>query len=603
MRLLAIVLILFNSALSLASDTLVLTNRNYEVVNPLLLESLKYYKDTSGNLTFNQITQKEFISVSNYYSEKFEAHATYWYKVIVKNNYAGQKLWYFEALDPHIRDVKVFEIVGTDTIKFQPTGFRTNYNTRPSGHKNFVFPIKFYDSDTYTIYFAFKNNYLPSLSISLKPAKQFMDYALSEYYLLGIFYGILLIMAIYNTFIFFSTRERVYLFYVCYVICYCLNSLTEDGLGFQFLWPRFPSINPILQVYTPLILIASLVFYSKAFLFLNKSQKQLNKTLTISLLVYYFIFFINNFIVAVAFIRYVYLLPFALIFIAGIRAIRKGNRSARYFLLGMSSLVVSFTVAALRIADLVPTTIHSVYILNYGFLLDVVFFSYALAQRLRIEKEERASIDTKLIQQLRENEKLKDSLNRELEYMVQERTKELGLTLDELKEKNQHIEKLNKLLEQDNKVLSQDIKDITKARLMLKDLTFDEFKKIYPDEESCFKYLADIKWSKSYTCKKCGNKNSSLGKTPHSKRCTKCGYDESVTSFTLFHNSKIPITTSFYLVYLVLAHKNISSHELSDKLGLRQKTCWAFKKKIVEAMEGSKSSKLNSKEWGYIFYN
>ena len=138
---------------------------------------------------------------------------------------------------------------------------------------------------------------------------------------------------------------------------------------------------------------------------------------------------------------------------------------------------------------------------------------------------------------------------------------------------------------------------------MLKDLTFEEFKKIYPDEESCLKYLAEIKWSKSYTCKKCGNKNSSQGKTPFSKRCTKCGYDESVTSFTLFHNSKIPITTSFYLVYLVLAHKNISSHELSDKLGLRQKTCWAFKKKIVEAMEESKSPKLTSKEWGYIFYH
>src|SRR6185437_653988 len=173
---------------------------------------------------------------------------------------------------------------------------------------------------------------------------------------------------------------------------------------------------------------------------------------------------------------------FALIFIAGVRAMRKGNRSARYFLLGMSSLVISFTVAALRIAQLVPTLIHTVYILNYGFLLDVVFFSYALAQRLRIEKEEKANIDAQLIRQHRENEKFKESINRELEYKVEERTKELGIALKELKEKNQYIEKLNSFLEQDNKALNQDIKDITKARLMLKDLTFDEFKKIYPDE-------------------------------------------------------------------------------------------------------------------------
>jgi len=603
MKLLLFIVFAFNSFLSFGSDTLVLTQQNSNINVPDLGKSIYYYKDTTGKLSLKEISKKPFKSTENYYSDKFNSKSNYWYKLIVNNKDQSQKLWFFEALDPHIEYIKVYEIAGKDTLAFVPTGFSTFYNTRQTNHKNFVFPVKFYESDSYTIYFSFKNNYQPSLSISLRPAKQFIDYALSEYYLLGIFYGILLIMAVYNIFIFFSTRERVYLFYVCYVLCYCLNSLTEDGLGFQFLWPSHPFINPLLQLYSPLILIISLVFYTKAFLFLDKSQKRLSTILTISLLIYCLIFFINNFIATVAFIRYVYLLPFALIFIAGVRAMRKGNRSARYFLLGMSSLVISFTVAALRIAQLVPTLIHTVYILNYGFLLDVVFFSYALAQRLRIEKEEKANIDAQLIRQLRENEKLKDSLNRELEYKVEERTKELGIALKELKEKNQYIEKLNSFLEQDNKALNQDIKDITKARLMLKDLTFDEFKKIYPDEESCFKYLADIKWSKAYVCKKCNNKNSSNGKTPFSKRCTKCGYDESVTSFTLFHNSKIPITTSFYLVYLVLAHKNISSHELSDKLGLRQKTCWAFKKKIVEAIEGSKSPKLNSKEWGYIFYN
>jgi len=603
MRFIILALILIKSTLSLGSDTLVLTNRDYNVVNPLFFQALNYYKDSSGSLVLKDVADKKFIPIDKYYSEKFEQKATYWFKVIIRNEDESQKLWYLEALDPHIEYIKVYEIANEDTLAFTPTGFKTKYSTRPSGHKNFVFPIKFYESKTYTIYFSFKNNYQPSLSIFLRPVKRFIDYALSEYYLLGIFYGILLIMAVYNIFIFFSTQEKVYLLYVCYVVCYCLNSLTEDGLGFQFLWPDYPWINSLLQLYCPLLLIVSLVFYSKAFLSLEQSQKRLNIGLTLSLILYGVMFLINNFIVPITFIRFFYLLPFGLIFVSAIRAIRKGNRAAPYFLLGSSFLVISFTIAALRIADLVPTTLHTVYILNYGFLLDVVFFSYALAQRLKIEKEEKSRVDGQLINQLRENEKLKDSLNKELEIKVQERTAELGNAMQELKYKNDYIEKLNKLLEQDNKALSQDIKDITKARLMLKDLTFEEFKKIYPDEESCLKYLAEIKWSKSYTCKKCGNKNSSQGKTPFSKRCTKCGYDESVTSFTLFHNSKIPITTSFYLVYLVLAHKNISSHELSDKLGLRQKTCWAFKKKIVEAMEESKSPKLTSKEWGYIFYH
>jgi len=45
---------------------------------------------------------------------------------------------------------------------------------------------------------------------------------------------------------------------------------------------------------------------------------------------------------------------------------------------------------------------------------------------------------------------------------------------------------------------------------------------------------------------------------------------------------------AFYIVYFVSTNKKgISSTELSRKLGLRQKTCWFFKRKVMKAMESS----------------
>jgi len=45
---------------------------------------------------------------------------------------------------------------------------------------------------------------------------------------------------------------------------------------------------------------------------------------------------------------------------------------------------------------------------------------------------------------------------------------------------------------------------------------------------------------------------------------------------------------AFYIVYFVsTSKKGISSTELSRKLGLRQKTCWYFKRKVMKAMESS----------------
>jgi hypothetical protein len=606
---LIIVLFLLNIPLSFADNVFVLTDRDYEVMNlDIANRYLFFYKDTSNLLTLQDLKGKHFEKVDSSFIETFDTKSTYWFRFNVENK-SNYELWFFEVLDPHIHYLNTFQITGKDTVRFRPTGFRINFSERPSNHKNFVFPVKFNTSDSSQLYFSFKNTF-PSFSLSLRPAEQFMDYALNEYYLLGIFYGILFIMAIYNLFIFISTREVVYLYYVAYVLCYCINSFEEDGLGFQFIWSDIYRINQFLEVFAPILLITSFVFYSKKFLFLKSYATRLNTWINISLFIYFFLHFFNSFIYNISWAGYFYLFPFALIFIAGMLAWKRGNQSAKYFLLAFSFLAFCFTVFFLRIMNLVPTTIYTVYALNFGFLIEVVLFSYALGQRLRIGRDEKAKIDSMLILQLRENEKLKDSITKGLEIKVEERTIELNVknrqldqALTELQIKNSKIEELNKLLEQDNKALNQDIKEITKARLMLKDLTLEEFQKIYPDEISCFKYLADIKWAKAYNCKKCSNKTSSSGKTEFSKRCTKCGYDESVTAFTIFHKSKLPITTTFYLIYLVLANKDVSSHELAEKLGIRQKTCWAFKKKISEAIHKKGSPKFTSKEWGRIFYS
>lgn len=56
------------------------------------------------------------------------------------------------------------------------------------------------------------------------------------------------------------------------------------------------------------------------------------------------------------------------------------------------------------------------------------------------------------------------------------------------------------------------------------------------------------------------------------------------------------IYKAFYIVYFVSTNKKgISSTELSRKLGLRQKTCWLFKQKVMQAMKSSGNNKMKGK--------
>jgi regulator of replication initiation timing len=156
-----------------------------------------------------------------------------------------------------------------------------------------------------------------------------------------------------------------------------------------------------------------------------------------------------------------------------------------------------------------------------------------------------------------------------LEAQVQERTKEvfnksmiieaqndeLLRANEQLKQQAEEISRMNVLLEQDNQALQTDVEKISRARVMSADVDFEEFSKIYPDKESCDRFLAELKWKNGYACKKCKNEHYFAGHTPYSRRCSKCDYDESVTSYTIFQNTRIPINKAFYIVFFGLFYQ------------------------------------------------
>ena len=106
-------------------------------------------------------------------------------------------------------------------------------------------------------------------------------------------------------------------------------------------------------------------------------------------------------------------------------------------------------------------------------------------------------------------------------------------------------------------------------------------------------YLAGSKWCNGFECPKCRHTKFCKGHKEHVRQCTQCNYLVSPTSGTLFHKVKFPLLKAFYIVYFIgTSSKGISSTELSRKLGLRQKTCWLFKLKVMQAMKSSGNHKI-----------
>ncbi len=133
------------------------------------------------------------------------------------------------------------------------------------------------------------------------------------------------------------------------------------------------------------------------------------------------------------------------------------------------------------------------------------------------------------------------------------------------------------------------------SSLFKNDLDNKQAEELFGSDEKCYEFLADLKWSGGFVCRKCGNSNYCPGKTPFSRRCTKCKSEESPTSDTIFHNCKFPISKAFYIAYNVCrGNEDVSTYEFARRLSLRQMTCWNFKAKIQRALQ--KMDSLSERE-------
>lgn len=124
----------------------------------------------------------------------------------------------------------------------------------------------------------------------------------------------------------------------------------------------------------------------------------------------------------------------------------------------------------------------------------------------------------------------------------------------------------------------------------LKNIDKSDYDKLFSDTEHCLKFLADYKWEDGFICRKCGNTHFCHGKTPHSRRCTRCKKEESARSHTFFHNCKIDLHEAFHIVLKVINNPQISTYALADEFGFRQMTCWRMKK-LVENFKIDKKLK------------
>jgi hypothetical protein len=558
----------------------------------LFLKDLPVLIDSTNSLDFNTINSDLYLSKfsinQEYQNKDFNEHSTYWVRIPIKQS-SSRLFWVMEFFDQTIDDLVIYAPGYDGRYNLHELGDHQPFKNRENLHKNFTVTLNNKTGDTQVYYARIRSHEFADIRIAIRSYPRFIYYALNEYFLFGTFYGMILIIALYNFLVYLAVREGKYLFYIFYIMSVALYAMSYDGIAFQYLWPDRPEWNDFASGIMLFSLILWATLFTRRFLDTQHNAPLLDKILLATIILRSMAFLAFLFFKPTLFsLRILDIVPLSIIFYTAVYVWNNGFKAARFFLIAYGILFFGFFIRMLVYFNFIPLTTTSHYSLHFSFVLEMLFLTFALGDRIRILKanQDRALLET--LEQHQINLELKDQVNRELESKVKERTVELDSKNLELEASNKklikqatEINKINSMLDLDNWKLKNRVKEVLNEMLLDQTMSYEEFKLLYPDMMACYRFLETYKWENGFTCQKCNNEKYFNGSKKFSRRCTRCGHDESITANTIFHGLKFPIEKAFYIAYLTVAGKQTETlASLANRLDLTVNTVWSYRSKI-----------------------
>ncbi len=284
------------------------------------------------------------------------------------------------------------------------------FASRPIRQNNYLFELGLEPNKPQRVYLRLESQGSIQAPLTLWSPKAYLEEQPERIYVLGIIYGVLLVMLIYNLFIFLSVRDTSYLYYILYIASFGLYQVSVNGAGIEYFWPDSPWWA---NAATPFLIGSAALFgcqFARSFLHTRDHSVWVDRGLLALMAVGALVMLMAltmSYAVALRLATYLALAFTGLIFAAGILAWLRGMRVARYFIIAWTAFLLGGIVNTLMVLGYLPNMFLTMYASQIGSALEVGLLSLALADRINAMKEERARI-------LQESSRKLEALNQEL---------------------------------------------------------------------------------------------------------------------------------------------------------------------------------------------
>ncbi|RFS18172.1 7TM-DISM domain-containing protein [Emticicia sp. C21] len=202
---------------------------------------IDYFRDASRQLPLSAVADKPFQKLEDNHINFGEDSANHWLKVHIRNNSAHYEKYFFEI-----------GFVWFDSVYFYQQDFKlinaltwqTPFPERLYPHRYFILPVLLKPQSDTTVYARFyKRRMLIKGEVSIENEEAFFSDRIFDTSFYSFFTGIVAIVFIFSMAVFFTNKDRVYLYYALYVLFGLGYTLTGIGFFLPFYQQGFGIIS------------------------------------------------------------------------------------------------------------------------------------------------------------------------------------------------------------------------------------------------------------------------------------------------------------------------------------------------------------------------
>lgn len=323
-----------------------------------------------------------------------------WFRADLRNEAPRARDWWLEIAFGKLDYLDAWVVHADGRVETWATGDARPWDTRVLPSPRFLFPLSLGAGETATLYLRVESSTVVNLPLALHDARAYPAVAGELHAWLGVFYGLVLGLLAYNTYLFRTTRERAFLHYIAGCALAMGYFLSMDGL-LAALLPGQPAIAQRLLFVCGTLSVTFVLLFARRFLELPRispRQDRLLRHVAVAAAVATVAVAFLPMAAAMAITIGFSLAMAALMSYAGVHALLTGFRPARWFVLAVGVHLAVLALVALTVVAILPWPFSTADLLHrVGFVLNLLCFTLAIGDRIRHIELQRRDAEARVL--------------------------------------------------------------------------------------------------------------------------------------------------------------------------------------------------------------